>query len=114
LLAGALRRKGYNVLVAADGAQAWHTAEAYAGDIDLLLTDVVMRGISGPELVMRLRKSLPTLKVVYMSGYTDEAIVHHGVLDSGVEFIQKPFRPASLARKVREVLESEPPAVAGG
>ena len=72
--------------------------------IDLLLTDVVMPGASGPELVTRLVERRPALKVIYMSGYTDEAIVHHGVLDPGIAFLHKPFTSESLGQKIREVL----------
>jgi len=81
-------------------------AKEHAGDrIHLLLTDVVMPGISGPELVESLLLLHPETKVIYMSGYTDNAIIHQGVLKHGVNYIQKPFTPDSLARKVREVLD---------
>ena len=73
--------------------------------IDLLLTDVVMPGASGPELVKQLVDRRPTLKVIYMSGYTDEAIVHHGVLDAGIVFLHKPFSSESLGQKIREVID---------
>jgi CheY-like chemotaxis protein len=73
--------------------------------IDLLLTDVVMPGTSGKEVADRATELRPGLKVLFMSGYTDEAIVHHGILDSHVEFIQKPFTPIAFAKKVREVLD---------
>lgn len=74
--------------------------------IDLLLTDVVMPETSGKEVADQLTALKPDLKVLFLSGYADEAIVHHGVLNSNIEFIQKPFTPAALARKVREVLDA--------
>ncbi len=100
-----LRQGGYTVIEAANGVEALEIAGQHAGDIDLLLTDVVMPDMSGRELMRKLSPRLPRLKVLYMSGYADEAIVHHGVLDPGTAFIQKPFMPEGLARKVRQVLD---------
>ena len=72
----------------------------------MLLTDVVMPGTSGPELTTRLVERRPALRVIYMSGYTDEAIVHHGVLDPGIAFLHKPFTSDALGRRIREVLDT--------
>jgi CheY-like chemotaxis protein len=80
-------------------------AQQHAGPIDLLVTDVVMPEMGGRELAQVLTTLQPGLKVLYLSGYTDDAIVHHGVLDAGVAFLQKPFKPDELARKIREVLD---------
>jgi two-component system cell cycle sensor histidine kinase/response regulator CckA len=101
-----LEHAGYSVLDANRGEEAVRVCLERAEPIDLLLTDVVMPETSGKEVADRLTGLLPGLRVLFMSGYTDEAIVHHGVLDSNVEFIQKPFTPAALVRKVREVLDS--------
>jgi PAS domain S-box-containing protein len=100
-----LQIRGYNLLEARDGQQALQVATEHGSTIHLLLTDVVMPGMSGSALAAQLTQILPGLKVLFMSGYTDEAITHHGVLDPGVAFVQKPFSPAALARKVREVLD---------
>jgi CheY-like chemotaxis protein len=101
-----LERHGYAVLEAPDAATALRLAEMHVGPIQLLLTDVVMPDISGKSLANQLVQRLPHLKVLYMSGYTDDAIVRHGVLQEGIAYLQKPFTPAVLARKVRAVLDA--------
>jgi CheY-like chemotaxis protein len=98
-----LERQGHTALVAANADEARELFDQHES-IDLLLTDVVMPGASGPELVKELVGRRTTLKVIYMSGYTDDAIVHHGVLDPGIVFLQKPFSSESLALKIREAL----------
>jgi len=101
-----LAAHGYTVLAAPSGANALELAASHAGPIHLLVTDVVLPGISGRELAARFESVRPGLKVLYTSGYTDEAVVHHGVLDAGIAFLQKPFTSGALARKVRETLDS--------
>jgi two-component system, cell cycle sensor histidine kinase and response regulator CckA len=100
-----LDNEGYRLLEAANGVAALSICAQYEEPIHLLLTDVVMPEMSGRELANRLAAVRSELKVLYMSGYTDDVIVHHGVLDEGTEFIQKPFTPDVLARKIREVLD---------
>ena len=102
----ALSALGYTVLAAPGGAAALRVAERHPGVIHLALTDVVMPGISGRELVRQLAAIRPGVKVLYISGYSDEAIKQHGVLDPGTAFLQKPFTPDRLAGKVREVLDA--------
>jgi two-component system, cell cycle sensor histidine kinase and response regulator CckA len=96
---------GYVVLEARQGAEALEISHRHAGAIHLLVTDVVMPQMSGRELAQRLATLRPEMKVLYMSGYTDDAIVRHGVLASGIAFLSKPFTPDALALKVREVLD---------
>jgi nitrogen-specific signal transduction histidine kinase/CheY-like chemotaxis protein len=106
LVRSILERHGYAVLGAADGTEAMRLLARHLGRVDLLLTDVVIPQMSGPELAEQVVASHPEVGLLYMSGYTDNAIVHHGVLDAGLAFIQKPFTPEALLRKVREVLDS--------
>ncbi len=102
----ALEAHGYQVLEAASAEEALALLDEFAGDLHLLLTDVVMPGMSGASLAAILRDRLPNVKVLYTSGYTENVIVHHGVLEENVAFLPKPYRPAELARRVREVLDS--------
>jgi PAS domain S-box-containing protein len=97
---------GYTVLVAENGGEALLICEGHEGEIHLVLTDVVMPRMSGKVFAERLAKVRPKIKVIYMSGYTADAIGNHGVLDAGTEFIGKPFNAVELARKVREVLDA--------
>lgn len=105
LICTSLREHGYKVLEARNGMEALKVANTHQGSIDMLLTDVVMPGMSGRELADRFVKKHPKGRVLFMSGYTENAIVHHGVLDPGTKFLQKPFRISTLKEKVREVLE---------
>jgi len=101
-----LRESGYQVLEAKHANEALELAAQYDGEIHLMLTDVVMPQMSGRELAQQLKPLRPEMKVLYMSGYTDDAIVHHGVLDPGTAFIGKPFSIDALTRKLREILDA--------
>ena len=101
-----LSGNGYKVLEAGNGREALLLSEAHRGEIHLLLTDVVMPKMSGRELTERIRPLRPDLRILYMSGYIDDAILRHDVLEDGIPFLQKPFTSEGLARKVREVLDS--------
>jgi CheY-like chemotaxis protein len=102
-----LQTSGYTVLMAEDGRSAIELASMHAGPIHLLMTDVVMPGIGGPEVAQRIKALRPEIKVLYMSGYTDQAIMHQGVLQDGAVLLQKPFTLATLASKLREMLAGE-------
>jgi PAS domain S-box-containing protein len=103
-----LRINGYTVLEARHGRDALELASRHPGPIDLLLTDVVMPQMGGPELARRLLHDHPDLKVLYVSGYTDDEVLSHGVAQGSVAFLQKPFTAAALLRKIREVLDAPP------
>jgi PAS domain S-box-containing protein len=109
-----LRGRGYRIIEASDGIQALDLAAKHDGAIHLLITDVVMPRLSGRELATRLAAKRPSLKVLYISGYTDDSIFRHGVLEGGMAFLQKPFNLKSIAQKVREVLDGVPEAALSG
>jgi CheY-like chemotaxis protein len=100
-----LTARGYRVLAVAKCTEALELAEQHDGPIDLLLTDVILPQMSGPEVAVRLGGVMPGVKVLYISGYTDDALDGHGVLGPGIAFLAKPFTSVQLGRKVREVLD---------
>ncbi|MFC1482490.1 ATP-binding protein [Myxococcota bacterium] len=106
-----LRKQGYQVLAASDGQEAIHLVEQLQGPLHLLVTDVVLPGINGRVIAETIVSLRPEVKVIYVSGYTDNALNRHGVLEPGTVLVEKPFTPESLARKVREVLDD--PAARG-
>jgi DNA-binding response OmpR family regulator len=106
LSSSVLRHCGYNVLAAATPEEGIKICESNNPEIRLLVTDVVMPRINGRQLAERIQRMCPRIRVLYISGYTDNAIVHYGVLDSGLWFLAKPFTLSALVAKVREVLDS--------
>ena len=105
IAASILRELGYHILEASDGEQALHVFGAHAAEVDMLLVDVVLPGkLRGREIAERITAMRPSVRVLYMSGYTENAIVHHGRLDEGVHLLGKPFKRDQLARKVADVL----------
>lgn len=100
-----LRENGYHVLEASNGEEAIKICNEHKGEIDLMLTDVVMPAMNGKRLSEIVRPIQENIRVVYMSGYTDDAIVHHGVLDPGTNFIEKPFTAETLTSTIQEVLQ---------
>jgi CheY-like chemotaxis protein len=113
LVLGILRKQGYKVLEAASPQQALEISARIEGVIHLLLTDVVMPHMNGREVAEQVTAARPSTKVLYMSGYTDQAISHHGILNPGVPFLQKPFTPEALTEKVRKVLDEAAPGQDG-
>ena len=109
LIARALRTLGYTVLEAAEGVSAIRTAAEHPGTIHLLVSDVIMPGQSGPEVAAEIARARPGMGILYISGYTDDALGQHGVLDGAVEFLSKPFTPRTLGEKVRDILEKRRP-----
>jgi two-component system cell cycle sensor histidine kinase/response regulator CckA len=101
-----LEMSGYRVIEAAGGSEALAASSAHNGEIDLMITDVVMPGMSGRELAEEMSRRRPKMKVLYTSGHTDDAMIHHGVLEKGIPFLQKPFNLESLIDKVRDVLDA--------
>ena len=106
LVVDVLAGRGYTVLEATRGEEAVRIAKRYQGEIHLALVDVVMPEMSGPDLIREIAPRRPKMRVLFVSGYTEEAMVHHGIPESGVAFLQKPFLPDALALKVREVLDA--------
>jgi DNA-binding response OmpR family regulator len=100
-----LRAKGYAVLDAPDSNTAIELAQSFESPIDLLLTDVILPGISGRDMAALLQISRPSMKVIYMSGYTDEFIAEHGIMDPQIVLLEKPFRMSALLQNIREVLD---------
>ena len=100
-----LQTHGYKVLAARDGKDAMRAVAKHQGPIELLVTDVVMPGMGGREVAEALQPRFPEMKVLYTSGYTDDAVVRHGILQAESAFLQKPYSPQSLAKKVRQVLD---------
>jgi two-component system cell cycle sensor histidine kinase/response regulator CckA len=105
LLSTVLRRAGYNVLEAQNGGESLLVSQGHAGSVQLLLTDVIMPRMNGRELAERLHLTRPNMRVLYVSGYSDDAMLPNGVLDDDTAFLAKPITPQALLRKVREVLD---------
>ena len=108
LACSVLEAQGYNVLRATNGQDALRVAREHKGPpIRLVITDVIMPLMGGKVMAEWLKTTYPDLKILFTSGYTDDAIAHHGVLEPGVAFLPKPYTPATLARKVREMLDDQ-------
>ena len=101
-----LQRLGYQVLIATNGSESLDIADKFDGRIDLLMTDVVLPGLSGREIAERIQVARPGTQVLFTSGYTENVVVHHGIVDKNLNFIGKPYSLQALARKLREVLEA--------
>ena len=106
LVARILRSRGYTPIEASSGAEALRLLGSYGGPLDAVLTDVIMPEMSGPEAVRRIVRDRPDVRVIYMSGYTHDEVLHHGITQDEAMFLQKPMTPAALAAKVREALDA--------
>ena len=106
LIVDVLASQGYTVVEATRGEEALRLCKRRSGAIDLAVLDVVMPEMSGPDLGRQILPLCPGIRLLYISGYTDEAVLHHGIRESGVAFLQKPFLPDALLRKVRDVLDA--------
>ena len=100
-----LVRFGYDVLSASRGDEALRIAEEHGGEIDLLLTDIMMPGMNGVEVAARIAESYPGIRIFFMSGYADQDLVRQGLLEPGTHFLQKPFTPQELAERIRNILD---------
>ena len=109
LICEILRGRGYRVLETRTGDEAVQVAQSHQGPVQLVLTDVILPEISGPDIVKGVKQYKPGIRALYISGYTDEAVLRHGMLEKGVTFLSKPFMPEMLVRKVREVLDASSP-----
>ncbi len=106
LMCEVLERQGYNVLPCSDPKEGIEASKRHSGEIDLLLTDVVMPGMNGCDMANRILETIPELRVVFMSGYTEHALMHDGEADPHFEYLQKPFKLQTLTQKVARVLAS--------
>ncbi len=102
-----LKQLGYSVIHAENGKSAVETAKSHDGEIDLLITDVIMPEMNGDELASKISEIQPGIKVLFTSGYTEDVISPHGILEEGAQFIGKPYKPQELAEKIRELLDAE-------
>jgi CheY-like chemotaxis protein len=107
LMCRVLTERGYQVLSAENSQKGIELAARHEGPIDLLVTDVIMQGMSGGQMAQQLKAQRPNMRILYVSGYTSDVVEQHGVLESGIQFLQKPFTAEDLARRVRELLDSE-------
>ena len=110
LLGSILRMVDYTVLEARSGSEALMIGEQHKDPIDLMVTDVVLPQMNGPEVARKLAPLFPGMKVLYMSGYTENTTVDQGMLEEGAAFLEKPFTPEAMVRKVRELLDASPQA----
>jgi two-component system, cell cycle sensor histidine kinase and response regulator CckA len=107
LICEILRSKGYQVLESTKGDEAIRIAQSFGGPLQLVVADVILPEMSGPDVVRKVQEAKPDIRALFISGYTDEAVFRHGIVEPGMMFLSKPFVPEDLARKVREVLQAK-------